>query len=239
MNDYLRPTLLIVTACLFALISGCIEAEPTMIIKEDASGVFDLAYSIPEQTVIQFKAMTKLRDDLNDAADKPSQHDDPLTLLFFDPSEEGFRSEFQKLADKGITIEKISLGTRNAARQVNIRLKFRKLSDVLATDICRQYRISLSKDDQGNYTLKREGINTTNTNELYAKPEQEMVTPILAGFRVLVKINTPSLILKTNASRTSRFTAEWEFNFDKNLNAVVDLQSKPMEVTFSSEGLSL
>lgn len=225
---------LLATVCSMCIISGCIQAEPTLILKEDGTGTFDVEYSISEQAITQFKAMLKLRDALASASNKPLKPDDPLVMLFYNPSEKGFTDFFSKYANAGIKIEQIVINARNASKQVHIRLNFESLTKVAETDLFTNYRMSLQKTKNDDYTLKRDGIKNIDTEKTTSLEEQKMLTPLLSGFKVTARVNTPGTILRSNATKTSRFTAQWDFNYDRNPKAISDIHESLMEITFSN-----
>lgn len=239
MKLFIKMLLISVAACGICLTHGCIQAEPTLILKKDGSGSFDLEYSISEQSITQFKAMIKLRDQLAAASKDAASTSDPMTMLFYDPSEKGFTDLLGKYSKQGVDIEKLSIKSRNAARQVHIRLRFESLAKLVQTDIFNSYRISLQKNKNGDYILKRDGIKKANSSERISDEERQVLTPLLRGFNVTARVNTPGMILRSNATKTSRFTAQWDFNFDRNPNAITDMHRNLLEVTFSGNTISL
>ncbi len=240
MKAVFKATLIIAVICAICAITGCIQAEPTLILKEDGSGSFDLEYSISEQSITQFRAMMKLRDELMAASGKPAaKPDDPLIMLFYNPSKEAFIAFFKKYKANGIRIAKISVDTRNASKKTHIRLDFESLPRMAQTDLFTSHRISLQKNKAGDYILKRDKADKASNNKTLSPQEHEELTPLLGGFDVTVRINTPGMILRSNAAKTSRFTAQWDFNYNKNPNAITDLHDSLIQLTFTGKNIKL
>jgi hypothetical protein len=240
MKAIFKATLTIAVICAICAITGCIQAEPTLILKEDGSGTFDLEYSISEQSITQFRAMMRLRDELMAASGKPAAPpDDPLIMLFYNPAEKAFTTFFSKYKANGIRIAKISVDTRNASKKTHIRLDFESLSQIAQTDLFTNHRISLQKNKAGDYILKRDKTDKDSSNKTLSQQEHEGLTPLLGGFNVTVRVNTPGMILRSNAAKTSRFTAQWTFNYNKNPHAITDLHDSLMQLTFAGKNIEL
>lgn len=222
-----------VMVCATALMCGCIDAEPTLMLKKDGSGIMDLEYTISEQSITQFRAMVKLREELAAASGGSAGEIDPIIKAFYDPTEERYKQVFQPLGKSGARIEEITIDTRNAARSVHIRVLFKSLEDLAKTELFTKHNITLATNKQGNRVLRRNaGKRTDDYSSRLSVEEQETLIPILAGFRVVIRVNTPGMILRSNASKTSRYTAQWLFEYDKNPDAVTDIQNRPLEVVF-------
>lgn len=233
-----RIILFILTAAVTMITSGCIESEPTLILKKDGSGVLDVEYSIPEQTITTFRAMMKLHEEITTASHESMQSVDALTSIFFDPSEDAMRREFEKYTKNHTTIETISVESKQSARRVHLRIAFKNISDLAESDLIKKYRITISRNSSGDYLLTRKK-NNPDSDTTFSHDEQKDLSTMLNGFRVTVRINTPGTIIASNASRSSRYTAEWDFDYNKDPSALIKLQNQLLEVSFSGEDVNI
>lgn len=236
-------TLRLTLAGLALFATGCVKVDQTLDIQKDASGSFGLTYSISEQAVTQMKAMLKLKEQMAMAAGEtaPVTDEDRHMGLVVSPVEDQIRREIKKYAEYGITLESLTVESRNAWRHVQLKVLFKNLADVAKTDFFPQYGFSLSRNSDGNYVFFRASENKDYNNSVnLIDPETvNLLMPILAGFRIHTKINTPGKILETNAHRKSLYSAVWSFDFDSDPDSFWALQNQDMKIVFDGEGLNL
>ena len=222
---------------------GCIRIEQTLTIKKDASGSCDIYYSMSEQTIVQLKAMLKLREQMAAASENISGliQEDDFTRMLIDPIENDMRREIKKYEKYGITLERMKVESRNAWRHVRMKILFDNLEEAAKTDVFQEYGFSLSKNTNGNYLFYRKGENddSKKTRKFSDHETVRLLTPLLGGFKVVLRLNTPGKILKTNAPQKSLYSAIWNFDFDKNPDAVLGLQNESLMLVFEGDGLNL
>jgi hypothetical protein len=223
--------------------TGCLKVDQALSIRKDCSGTYEVNYSISEQAISQIKAMLKLQEQLTKLSGQPAERTrmDELWEVFLDPTEAGLRQEIQKYANYGIALSQLKVDTRNAWRYVNAKLAYKNLADVARADFFKEIGFSLTKNSDGSYLLHRpkETSQVQAARDLSDPNTERMLTPILGGFRVATKINTPGRILKTNAPERLAFTALWDFDFDKDPNAILALQNLEINIVFDGSGLDL
>lgn len=221
-------------------ISGCLKVDQTLTLEKNGSGNLEILYSIPEQTVTQMKSMFKLRDQMDTVLGQtsPQTKEDEFERTFFDPSEEQIKRLVKKYEKFGITVDMLKVETRNAARNVSLKLVFADLGQVAKADFFPRHGFSLFRNNDNTYTFSRSPDN----DETILKPNEitpesaGLLTPVLSGFRVSLKVNTPGKILESNASRKTLYNAAWIFEFDKDPNAVELLQNLSMKIVFDGKG---
>jgi len=236
-------TLRLTLAGLALLAAGCINIDQTLDIQKDASGSFDLIYSISEQAVTQIEAMLKLKEQMAMAAGEtaPATDEDRHVSLLLSPTEDQIRREIKKYAEYGITVESLTVESKNAWRHVQLKVLFKNLADVAQTDFFPQYGFSLSRNSNGDYVFFRANENKdySTSMDLIDPETVSLLMPILAGFKIHTKINTPGRILKTNAHRKSLYSAVWSFDVDSDPDSLCALQNQDMKIVFDGEGLDL
>ncbi|MDD4871757.1 MAG: hypothetical protein PHR77_14465 [Kiritimatiellae bacterium] len=228
---------------LLVIFNGCIKVDETLTIEKNGSGNLELLYTIPEQTVTQMKSMFKLKDQMDAILGQtgPQTIEDSFERIFFDPSEDQIKIILKKYEQFGITIDKLKVETRNAVRNVTLNVKFADLARISKADFFYEHGFTLLRNQADNYTFVRVPENQENGFEIQnVGPETAgMLSPILNGFRVSLKVSTPGKILETNASRKTVYNAAWIFDYDKNPDAVKILQNQTMKIVFDGKGMQL
>jgi hypothetical protein len=225
------------------LLTGCLRVDQTLTIKPDGSGTIELKYSVAERAVTQLKAMRKLQSQLARVAGKEDK-DDEVTryaYLFLMPREEALRRECERYADLGIEIEKLDVSTRGAWRNVNLKLVFKRIDALPKTPVFKYIGFSLVRNKYGQYVFHRvsepdPAFNPPNLND---PAVLKSVSPILGGFRVSIRLNTPGRILKTNAPRRSSRACVWVYDFARDPMAVAEIQRGRLVTVFDGSGLDL
>ena len=225
------------------LATGCLKLEETFTIRPDGSADLDLVYSISEPAVTQMKALLKVRDQMAALSGDTTVSPDPYSKIFLNPAEEQLRRELKKYEKFGLSIERLKVDTRDGWRQVQVRVRCKNLADLAKTDIFRTYGFSLTKDPEANYVLFRDRESAGDASTDVPDPETlKLMTPVLDGFKIVLKINTPGRIIKANSHLRSTHGATWEYDFNRNPNAINQLQDQQFNVVFqgrTAEGKSL
>jgi len=233
-------SLLTLVLTVFAV--GCIKLDQTLVIKDDASGTFEVTYTISEDAISQTRAALKLREQMTEPGESATEGvDERFIAVFLNPAEGGIRREIKKYAGLGIALDKLEIKIRESSRYVHMKLSFKNLANVAKADFFRENGFSLSKNSDGNYVLLREAGNKPENEptSLLAPDAMKLLTPILAGFNVAVNVSVPGKILKTNAHKSAAYSATWNFNEDRDPNAFTTLQNQRFSITFDGRGLNL
>lgn len=224
--------------------SGCIQVEQKLALNADGSGTFDVHYVVPGETWDRMQAMLRLADELAAAADtvrKPSIADD-FTQVVFAPTEAEIRKKAASYAPYGIQIEKLEVLLKNDRRDVEMSLSFSNIALVAQADFFAVYGFSMVRNAAGQYAWSTRPATRDPLDPAWSAEDQEsykLVAPLLGGFRYELQVQTPGPVMRTNADRHERYTANWLFEFDSDRDAVAKLQRKPMNIVFDGEGLTL
>jgi len=229
---------LLLTACL-----GCLRLEEVLTIRADGSGTLEMEYVIPESTLAQLKAMQRLRKRLATVeGDRKTveEPDDEYTRFLLYYGSEDIEKKFKQYEKHGIRLERIKVESRDARRHVELKARFRNITQLQDTAMFPEHGFTLERQSDGNYFFRRRPL--IGTGEPTPRPSEKEVrtlTPILRGFYVTVQINTPGRIIRTNAPRRSLYRAEWSFDFAQDPNAFTDFQNQEFRIAFEGRGLSL
>lgn len=222
--------------------AGCIKVDQTLVIQKDGSGVFQLDYSVSEQSVTQMKAMLKLAEQLAGPSGEviPADDADALMEWLFNPDEAEIKRWLDPYRDAGIVLEKFKTETKNAWRSVELKITFKDLAKLAKTDFFPAYGFSLLRNKAGDYVFHRRASGDLDVGLDFSEPATaRTLSPWLAGFRVVSKVNVPGRILDTNAHQRSLYSGAWIFDHNRDVDAVVAMQRQAMTIVFSSSDLRL
>lgn len=227
----------VITGLMLSL-TGCIQTEHDLRINENGSASYRLSYAITEQAISQFRAMFKLKNDLAIAAGEPPPGSEmnPLLYAFLDPNEADIRKQIEACSPAGIIIKSIKQETRASWRHIELNLEIDDLAKLADNPFFTEYGFDLSKDKEGHFVFSRAPFTDVpgNISTPPSDRDLEQLTPLLAGFKTVVKITTPGRILSTTAFRTTLQTAVWEFDFNRQSTAVQALEHQRFHIVFDA-----
>jgi hypothetical protein len=230
-------------AAMLLSFAGCIQMEHDLRINADGSATYSLNYSITEQAVTQFRAMFKLKNDLAVAAGEPppGAELEPLLLEFLDPDEAGIREQLAPFTRLGLSIRTIRQETRSAARHIELVLDIADMDTLAGDPFFKKHGFDLRKDAEGRYAWSRAPHidDAGAAMEPLSVRDLEQLTPLLSGFKTVIKVTPPGRILSTTAPRTSLQTAIWEFDFNRQPMAVQNLLRQHFHIVFDAAQVNL
>ena len=234
---------ILVPALLATFASGCIRSESKLVLNADGSAEFEISYSMAEQTITQLRAVRKLRDDLRAAAGDTSPDDWQNAFLqaFTDPVEARVREELAKYEPYGVTVEKVDIQARNAWRYALIKVKCSDMAALGKTHLFKEYGFTLTRNPDDTYLMARD----QNCVEPGVKPDFDdletarTLGSVLAGFSIGISVQVPGRIIKNNASNVSLYSADWDFDFNRDRNAMTAFQNHKLRLQFQGKGLNL
>jgi hypothetical protein len=225
------------------LCSGCLKCEVILDIQKDGKGSIEASYSVSENAVAQLNSMVKLSKQLNQMSADSAKKDlkDPELLLFLDPDEKKIRARLAEYKKFGLEIDKLRVKTRNSWRSVDLRLEFDDLAEVAKADFFSEIGFSLYKRKSGDYVFFRQNFNAGNPNAAIVKDPsaQRLISPILEGFEVTVKVHTPTRVVDTNADSSGLTSATWTFRQDKDPQSFQKLQNQEYIILMDGSGISI
>ena len=232
-----------IAAAALLLSCGCLKFEQQLTLKEDGSGTLEISYSLAEQTVAQVEAMNKLRRELVAAAgtNAPTARPAGFDSFLFNPQKGEIVTKLKEYEPRGIVVEKMELKSLDIRRNVNIKIRFNSLAEFAKTDFFQAFGFSVTKDAQGNYVLERPPSHQTPAvRPDMSDPETlRVLSPLLNGFSVSFTVNSPARILRTTAPITTPYSASWRFDFDRDPDALMAMQSQCFQLVVDGNAIKL
>jgi hypothetical protein len=189
------------------------------------------------------KAMSKLKQQMAMASGTSlSDMDDDLLTIIMDPVEKKIKDRVEKYKYLGISLLRLSINARNGWRLVEIRLSFSDINKLAQADFFPENGFSLTKRHDGSYLLYKPAAKPRDTKVPDAIPygkELAFIAPIMSGFAVNIKFETPGRVIDTNGLVKGLNNAEWKFDFDQNPDALTRLQQQDFRVIFDGKAIDL
>jgi hypothetical protein len=232
-----------VLASLLLTSAGCFRLEQTLSLNRDASGQYDVNYSIAERTIGRVHAVLKARQEMTKPGDEAGEpvEQDYYARLFLDPDEKQLAQELKKHEQYGVTVERLSVRSAGEQRHVTMILRFRDIAELQKAKLFQEYGFSLGRIRGGHYQFYRPGHELADGMPVdITRPAiLKFLSPILGGFRVRTEVRMPGRILRTNAHAKSPYAARWQFDSASDPRAPVRAMGEDMVIVFDGRGLDL
>ena len=213
------------------------HVEQNLTINPDGSGTLDVTYGMPLETIAQMESLSK------EAAAMEGVTNEVETKSLFDFKEEDIRNDFKDYEKQKVFLESVSSTESNGWKFIHLRVKFANLSGLAKTELVADRSLSLVKNEDGSFTFKQavpegagelpnmEGVDQATINQ--------MMVQMMKGFHAALSVHTPGKILETNAEQHDDQSATWEFDLEKDPQALERAQKLNTFVKFDGQGLDL
>lgn len=235
----LRPAFAcaLAAALLCAAAAGCLKLEPTLTINTDGGGILHLRYELSSTAARQISLSGELAKQLDVAAGRTAlatPAPSPLPI-----AEEQIRAALAPFEERGVHLNSLRVEKHREWHAVSLDIRFTNLADLMQLPFFTTCNRSLTRTKAGSYQFTFEAPVTYPGGAASAARDKNRfkeLQPLLAGLKVAFTLNTPSDILDTDAHRKTRRTAAWEFDLDRNPDALDGLNGKKFSVVFTSVG---
>jgi hypothetical protein len=226
----------IVGAFLVSTLAGCIHVDQTLILEKDGSGTIDLAYSMSEESISQWRDVTRnMLDSSNPGSSSP--------IMPFDFSDQDIRDDFKEYEKDGVVLQSVQSETRNGWKYRRLVIGFRTLAGIAKTGFLANRNISLTKDARGNYVFTQQAGGAGNMPpelaDLAGTSADSLFSGMMQGFKAVIRVKTPSRILETNAPEKSERQAGWIFDLERDTEALQKAQNASLRIVFEGKGLDI
>jgi len=230
------PSLRVAGALALALLTGCIHVEQILTLKPDGSGELHVTYGMSKDDIAQMQEMSK------GAMAEEGVSNDVAAASPFDFNEADIREDFKAYEEHGVTLNSVRTEESNNWKFVYLDIGFKSLAGLSRTDFVSDRTISLAKTAEGRYVF-RQAASGAQDKAAREGVDQESIDTMMAGmmkgFHATMTVRTPGKILKTNAGQSDEQSATWDFDLEKDPQALQRAQKLDMQVEFDGTGIEI
>jgi len=238
---------------MIALVS-CIQYDQVITLNKDGSGKVDLHYAMSEMMTQQMKAMSQMAEEMSknmggEATEEPEK--DEMNIFNFE--EDKIKGEFDSLKQDGISLTDSKTYKKDGWEHVELTFTFKDFTKLSKVSYFKDNDMKITKNAKGNYVIfskSKKGEEKAEAAEegeeapsMEGMPDEDamkdMMLPMMKGFRVSITFNTPTPIVSTTAPEKGKTMAKWEFDLEKDQEAMSKMEEEDMVIEFEGKGVSM
>ena len=237
-NRFSRNIICLLFLTLFA---GCIKLDLTLTLSREGSAIVMANYSIPKQTISNLNTMLNVKKKLTVFTENPAGEDftEEFLKLVLNSSETEIKQEFTNFGKYGITLNYLSVDITGDQRYVRCEFTVTNIANLAKIPLLLNSALSLTKEPDGNYSLFHPELAKLINSESSDIISEDARVPLLERFKLSIRVNCPTPILKTNAHRKSQTSALWVFDSDNDPSAFRTFHRQQFYIKFVGTGLKL
>lgn len=221
---------------LLSLGSGCVKIDATITMERDGSGSLRTICGMSTHVIKQAELAREMARSLDLAAGITNSvlPDVDIPYLY---DEAALRAKFGVMARDGITLESLKLREQGGWNYVDFNLKFKNMESLFRQPLFRNCGVVYKRLDErtGKLTITPPPVGASpDTAGLTVQENLNKLTPFLNGFRVVVRVSVPGEIRNTNSQISDSHRATWEWDFDKDSQALARLNRERMILIFDA-----
>jgi hypothetical protein len=234
-------------ALLVALLAGgvgCLRIESSLLVEPDGSGRWRLVYAMRNAVASDLTMARELAGRLMEAAgeaetNRPAAADAEIPWLF---DAAAIRERFDTLGGDDIALQSLKIESRSDWRHVEMVVRFRRLDRLLSLPVFAPCAVFLRRAEDGRYTLTMRAPDLGGGQVMPKLSDREVadsLMPVLNGLRIVNRVDVPGEVRQSNATRSDTRGATWEFDFERDAQALERLDGASMEVVFDGSECAL
>lgn len=219
---------------------GCVRIQEELTLNADGSGRLRLVYAMSEQGLAQIDSAVGLARQMDASAGSnvvAGSDRDLENPLFFE--EDRISRAFRKYRDGGVTLDAVKVTTREGWKYADLTISFRSLDALSKLWLFQDSVLTVKRTPEGNYFLYQQPVNFASDVDLRNPAVMREMAPLLAGFQVTVKIESPARVMQSNALRRADRMVQWDVNVDRDPKAVGQLQAEGLYVVLNGSEITL
>ncbi len=225
---------LIVIAGLLIAGQGCVKIDATLKVDRDGSGTLRALYGMPTYIIKQAELTRQLSASIDVASGKTNPVPQNLDIPFmFD--KEILKTKFDSMEPSGITLETLNTREQGGWNYVDFTLKFKTLESVFKQSFFKDFGVVLKHMDDKSckLTVNLPPVgNMGDPSNILTQDNVNSLTLFLNGFRVVARLVFPSEIRNSNSLISDTRRATWEWDFDKDSQALSRIARDKIIVVF-------
>lgn len=202
------------------LVPACVQVEQTLTLEQSGSGTLLVQYAMDLETLAEIEARAR-------AEAEALGEEAPIPLSF---DEAQIREDFKAYEPIGVTLEDALSWEADGKKTVRLKIRFSSLAALTQTEFLsdRQLRVRRLEDGSMEFTQIAPPTDP-GMAEL-----QDLMRELMAGFRAVLAVETPTDILETNADERDARVARWIFDVERDRRALARAQQLDLRVRFAA-----
>lgn len=202
------------------LLPSCVHVEQTLTLDQDGGGMLMVQYTMSLETLAEIEARARAEaEELGEEVPVP---------LSFDEAQ--VREDFKEYEPLGITLEDAASWESDGKKSIRLKMRFTSLAALTQTEFLsdRQLRVRRLEDGTVEFTQVAPPADPI-TAEM-----QALMREMMAGFRAVLTVKTPTDILESNADEQDVRLARWVFDVERDARALARAQQLDLRVRFAA-----
>lgn len=243
MKRFRLPTsaFLILAAGLLWSGAGCVKIDATVNIGRDGSGTLRAIYGMPSHIIRQAESARQLARSLDLAAGVTNPVPEELDIPYLH-DETLLKAKFGAMAGDGLQLESLKTREQGGWKYVDLTLKFKSVQSLFSQSFFGDFGVGFKHLDERSCKLTLTlppGGHSRETTSVVLQESLNKVTPFFNGFRVVVRLGLPGDIRNSNSLTSDARRATWEWDFDKDVQALARLTGEKIIVIFDATDVRL
>ena len=244
--------MILLAACLLMLVS-CIQYDQVFNLDKDGSGSVSIHYAMSSMMVQQMKAMSEMAGQMAEGmgaeGQEPKKEEE---MNIFEFQEDKIKKEFEDLKNEGFKLTDLKTYQEEGWEHVKLSFTFKDVSKITKVSYFKDNDMTITKNAKGNYVIRSKTSKEEKPEETAETPGdappmegmddesmKQMMMPMMKGFRVSITFNTPTPIVHTTAPEKGKTMAKWEFDLEKDMDAMDKMEDEEMVIEFKGKGVKL
>ncbi len=202
------------------LLPACVQVEQTLTLEQDGGGTLIVQYAMSLEMLAEIEARARAEaEELGEEVPVP---------LSFDEAQ--IREDFKEYEPLGITLEEAASWEADGKKTIRLKMRFTSLAALTQTEFLsdRQLRVRRLEDGSMEFTQV-----APPADPMMAEM-QDLMREMMAGFRAVLTVETPTDILETNADEQDARLARWIFDVERDPRALARAQQLDLRVRFAA-----
>lgn len=215
--------------------TGCIKIDTSLSLNRDGSGSLRTIYGMPTFLIKQMELTRQWTRSLDFAGGKSTNAPLPALDIPMIFDEAALSNRFRIMTADGVNLESLRTREQGGWKYVDFNLKFSRFEGLVKQSFLKECGVVFTRD--GNDTCKLSvslppvGVSPDLTAQTSPGASANL-TPFMNGLRVVVRVDLPGEIRNSSSMMSDNRRATWEWDFDKDANAIERLTKDRIIVVF-------
>jgi hypothetical protein len=202
------------------MLAACVHVEQTLSLNQDGSGTLMVQYAMTLEALREIEA--RLREESASLGEEVSM---PFT---FDETQ--IREDFKEYEAIGVRLEEVASWEDDARRTVRLKMRFDSLGALTQTEFLSDRQLSVRRLNDGSMEFTQ----IAPPSDSMMADVADLMRELMEGFRAVLRVETPTDIIDSNADFAEARVACWIFDVARDPDALMRAQKLDLRVRFAA-----